>query len=172
MSSGTLAGSTTTTTSPTAIPTTKDRALASCDSCSRRKKKCVKDGNKPCSDCARLGVPYTFDRPKNDRKSGFSRKKPDLNEEWREIELDSRKFRVSSLGRTQLADGVITQEEGKKYVNHIDGNTINNKSSNLEWCTPKENAQYTVRLGLGYQRAIKQILDNSSFQEFPSLAEA
>ncbi|CAG8796810.1 3710_t:CDS:2, partial [Gigaspora rosea] len=102
---------------------------------------------------------------------------PDPNEEWREIELDSRKFRVSSLGRTQLADGVITQafypkEEGKKYVNHIDGNTINNKSSNLEWCTPKENAQYTVRLGLGYQRAIKQILDNSSFQEFPSLAEA
>ncbi|PKY45902.1 hypothetical protein RhiirA4_460608 [Rhizophagus irregularis] len=32
----------------------------------------------------------------------------DPNEEWREIELDSWKFRVSSLGRIQLTNGVIT----------------------------------------------------------------
>jgi hypothetical protein len=34
---------------------------------------------------------------------------PDPNEEWREIELDSRKFRVSSFGRIQLTNGEITQ---------------------------------------------------------------
>ena len=33
---------------------------------------------------------------------------PDPNEEWREIELDFQKFRVSSLGRIQLTNGKIT----------------------------------------------------------------
>ncbi|GBC10302.1 hypothetical protein RclHR1_00950039 [Rhizophagus clarus] len=104
--------------------------------------------------------------------------KPDPNEEWREIELDSRKFRVSSLRRIRLSNGEITQgslhigyrkvaregylihrlvalafcpkEEGKEYINHIDGNPINNSTSNLEW----------------------QIFDDGSTQEFPSIAEA
>ncbi len=29
-----------------------------------------------------------------------------------------------------------------KYVNHIDGNTHNNKASNLEWCTHAQNMQH------------------------------
>ncbi|CAG8610730.1 437_t:CDS:2 [Paraglomus brasilianum] len=29
-----------------------------------------------------------------------------------------------------------------------------------------------VRLGLGYQRAVKQIFNDGSFREFPSIAEA
>ncbi|RIA87653.1 hypothetical protein C1645_776845 [Glomus cerebriforme] len=132
---------------------------------------------------------------------------PDPNEEWREIELDSRKFRVSSLGRIQLTNGEITQgslhigyrkvaregylvhrlvalafcfkEVGKEYVNHIDGNPTNNNASNLEWCTQKENTQHAVRLGLRnskdsnrYQRPIRQIFDDGSTREFPSIAEA
>ncbi|CAI2181724.1 15547_t:CDS:2, partial [Funneliformis geosporum] len=99
-------------------------------------------------------------------------------------QLDSRKFRVSSLGRIQLTNGEITQafcpkEEGKEYVNHIDDDSTNNNASNLEWCTLKENIQHAVRLGLHnfkdsnrYQRPIRQIFDDSSTQEFPSIAEA
>ena len=34
---------------------------------------------------------------------------PDPNEEWREIEFDSEKFKVSSLGRVQTVNGIITQ---------------------------------------------------------------
>ncbi|CAG8463131.1 18759_t:CDS:2, partial [Racocetra fulgida] len=130
---------------------------------------------------------------------------PDLNEEWEEIEVNSQKFKVSSLGRFQLLNDVITQgslyagyyrighihkyrvhhlvalvfcpkEEGKKFVNHIDGNSTNNKASNLEWCTPRDNIQHSVRLrpqdGWVRQHAVKQIFDNGSFQEFPSLTEA
>lgn len=38
--------------------------------------------------------------------------------------------------------------EHKIYVNHIDGNTSNNKAENLEWCTQAENAQHAIRTGL------------------------
>ncbi|RGB30056.1 hypothetical protein C1646_818132 [Rhizophagus diaphanus] len=53
---------------------------------------------------------------------------PDPNEEWGEIELDSRKFRVSSLERIQLTNALeyCPKEEGKEYVNHIDGIPTNN----------------------------------------------
>ncbi|RHZ65478.1 hypothetical protein Glove_315g82 [Diversispora epigaea] len=104
---------------------------------------------------------------------------PDLDEEWKEIELDSQKFKVSSLGKVQLPSSIITQgflyagyyqigqvhkhhihhlvalafclkEEGKEYVNHIDRNSTNNKASNLEWYSQKKNSQYVKCLELGY----------------------
>ena len=62
---------------------------------------------------------------------------------------------------------------------NIDGNSTNNTASNLEWCTQKENTQHAVRLGLRnfkdsnkYQRPIRQIFDDGSTREFPSIAEA
>ncbi|WP_281665821.1 HNH endonuclease signature motif containing protein [Gemella morbillorum] len=50
----------------------------------------------------------------------------------------SKKFYLHRL----LAEAFIPKIEGKNFINHIDGNRLNNDLSNLEWCTLKENAQH------------------------------
>lgn len=38
-----------------------------------------------------------------------------------------------------VAETFLYRENGKDYVNHIDGNKLNNSIENLEWCTHMEN---------------------------------
>lgn len=61
-------------------------------------------------------------------------KKGDGREEWRVHRLVALVF--------------IPQIEGKPYVNHIDGNKLNNNVDNLEWCTFSENMLHAYRTGL------------------------
>jgi len=87
--------------------------------------------------------------------------KPNPNEKWKELEIKSEKFKVSSVGKVQLLNGMITQEslnvryfqigqfhkfqvhhlvalafcpkeQEKNYINHINRNPTNNKALNLE----------------------------------------
>jgi hypothetical protein len=47
-----------------------------------------------------------------------------------------------------VAEAFIKKVRNKEYVNHIDGNKLNNCVDNLEWCTPSENVLHSYRTGL------------------------
>ena len=41
-----------------------------------------------------------------------------------------------------IAESFIENKDGLKYINHIDSNKLNNKPSNLEWCTNSANVKH------------------------------
>lgn len=45
-----------------------------------------------------------------------------------------------------VAKAFVPNPENKKYVDHIDGNRLNNDASNLRWVTAKENAANPITL--------------------------
>ena len=47
-----------------------------------------------------------------------------------------------------LAEAFIPNPKNKPQINHIDGNGYNNKLSNLEWVTAKENTIHAYKTGL------------------------
>jgi len=47
-----------------------------------------------------------------------------------------------------VAFAFICNQDNKPFINHIDGNKLNNNITNLEWCTCSENIQHAFDNGL------------------------
>lgn len=46
-----------------------------------------------------------------------------------------------------LMETFVPNPENKPHINHIDSNRMNNRLSNLEWCTAKENSNHAINAG-------------------------
>jgi hypothetical protein len=63
----------------------------------------------------------------------------------KKIELvDANGVKKSRKVHRIVAFAFIKQIEGKNLINHIDGNPINNRVENLEWCTQSENMKHAA----------------------------
>ena len=51
-----------------------------------------------------------------------------------------------------VAQAFIPNPNNYKVINHIDGNPMNNKVENLEWCTQKHNVQHSIEEGFTVRR--------------------
>lgn len=69
-----------------------------------------------------------------------------------------------------VAQAFIPNPENKPFVNHIDGNKLNNHVSNLEWCTAQENNLHARQTGLHKQAVGHKINYQSDASKRKALA--
>lgn len=92
---------------------------------------------------------------------------------YEEVQLSTnckrRTYRIHRL----VAISFIDNKDNKPYINHIDGNKLNNSIENLEWVTAKENDTHARGNGFKVQnKPIKAIsMDGQDVLIFESLSE-
>ena len=70
------------------------------------------------------------------------------NSGYEQIKLNYQGLHIHKSIHRLVAEAFIANPLNKIYVNHIDGNKLNNTVNNLEWCTNSENILHARKTGL------------------------
>lgn len=71
-----------------------------------------------------------------------------LNSGYLSVQLKVNGININRTVHRLVASAFLENPEGKREVNHIDGNKLNNAVTNLEWVTASENKLHALRIGL------------------------
>lgn len=92
------------------------------------------------------------------------------NRGYKEVRLSKDGFTKTKLVHILTAEAFVPNPLKKPEVNHIDGNKLNNCSTNVEWATHSENIKHAYRTGL--IKKAKPVVDINSGMVFESSREA
>ena len=78
---------------------------------------------------------------------------PSRNGQYVEVQLFIKDVVYHKAVHRLVAEAFLDNPAGKPFVNHKDGNKVNNHVDNLEWCTCQENIQHAWDTGLNRSNA-------------------
>lgn len=90
---------------------------------------------------------------------------------YREIILRNKDGRKPKLIHRLVAEAFIPNEEGKREVNHKDGDKLNNAASNLEWVTSSENIKHSYE-ELNHKAFARKVVCVETQEIFDSIKSA
>lgn len=73
--------------------------------------------------------------------------------------------RVDRYIHRLVATNFLPNPENKRYVNHINCIRSDNRASNLEWCTAKENTDYTMKMNHMRRDSYGRCVSNYSYPD-------
>jgi hypothetical protein len=122
-------------------------------------RKCVSDPNYEVSDTGYV------------RRNGRVLKNMLTPYGYHEIYFSNKGHITNNKVHRLVAEAFIPNPKNKEYINHIDGNKINNNVSNLEWSTPTENNIHARDTGLKTvcNKITAVNVETNEHLEFPSI---
>ena len=113
---------------------------------------------------------YVSDKGSFKDNKGVIKNDHKYNTGYKRLTINSKKYLLHRL----VALTFLENPENKEFVNHIDGNKLNNKLTNLEWATCLENNLHKIKIGLSNstKKVIQYDLQMNKLNEFYSIAEA